>query len=382
MTVSVNPVSNSRGQFVFHESEGERRIRGFFDLLRRQGVADFVLSFDDEPIRLFDLGDALRYGLGAAPAHLDLARRLARAVRRDEGFWLCGSVYCDRHLGKGWGSYAKPFLDGLRKLPRRIGIVWTGPLVISPSISEDGLAATRSRLGGRKILLYDNYPANDDNTGDALGLILGPLRHRDPGLAAQVGEFLACPMNELGASRLALLTIADYLSDPGRYDPDASWHRAIGRLAGPDRAAREALEAQAGEWGGWIGEPRYEHRDEDNAELAAESLEDPTAAAAWESAAERYSERMTALSGVADVSFRDDLLKTIARRLAVARAFPIAREYVIRKKVGRGDLDPLLESLRSQQSALSRDPGARRALDHFLDAAGIEVMSVDSPPAR
>src|SRR5437667_249039 len=27
MTVSVNPVSNSRGQFVFHESEGERRIR-------------------------------------------------------------------------------------------------------------------------------------------------------------------------------------------------------------------------------------------------------------------------------------------------------------------------------------------------------------------
>mgnify|MGYP002063990644 CR=1 FL=1 len=38
--------------------------------------------------------------------------------------------------------------------------------------SRQDLAATRTRLGGRRLLLYDNYPVNGDFHGTALGLVL------------------------------------------------------------------------------------------------------------------------------------------------------------------------------------------------------------------
>ena len=220
--VAIHPSGESGSRFVFHEEEGERRIRKFMRLLRRRaGVRDFVLSFEDQPADLIEPGDITRYGRSSAPAHLDLTRRIERSVGRRDGLWLCASAYCGAHLGDGQGDYSKPFLEGLPSLPARIGIVWTGPSVFSPSITADDLTAARARLGGRKLLLRDNYPYNDDGgRGDALALRLGPLRRRDAALARIVSVYMACPMAELGASRLPLLTISDYLSDPEKYDPD------------------------------------------------------------------------------------------------------------------------------------------------------------------
>src|SRR5439155_368578 len=120
-----------------------------------------------------------------------------------------------------------------------------------------------------------------------------------------VEVYLACPMAELAASRLALLTIADYLKDPAAYDPDASWSRAIATLAGPNEAAKRALEQQAAEWGGWIGRPRYQHPDTAGPEWAASTLASEGAARAWEETARVYPARMKALAGLADTAFRD-----------------------------------------------------------------------------
>ena len=48
-------------------------------------------------------------------------------------------------------------------------------------------------------------------------------------------------MRELGASRLALWTVADYLSAPAAYDPDTSWRAAMEHFAGADKKALDAL---------------------------------------------------------------------------------------------------------------------------------------------
>ncbi len=369
--VSVNPVSATRGRFIFHERRGERRIARFLRLLRRKaGVHDFVLSFDDTPTRPTDLNDFLQYGASSAPAHLDLTRRLFRRMKKRDGFWLTAAAYCDAHLGDGTGRYSRPFLNGLSGLDPAVGLIWTGPEVLSPSITAEDIANARARLGGRKILLYDNYPVNDDGRRLSMGLILGPLRYRSPQIAGQVAAYLACPMSQLGASRLPLRTVADYLLDPSGYDPDASWQAAIADLAGDDPAARDALKTQAMEWGGWIGGRNYHHVDRSSIFTAARELSHPAYVARWGYTLKRYPERIAALSSLTDTWFRDDLLLAMKRRLAVAGVFPLIVEYRARKAAGRADAGDVLRSILDLRDR-TPEPPVRLLLESFLDEAGL-----------
>jgi lipoprotein signal peptidase len=372
--VSINPVADTRERFVFHETAGERRIAAFIRKLRaKAGVTHIVLSFDDQPVELREFGDIVRYGSSAAPAHLDLVSRIAVRLPAGVSLWFCAAAYCDAHLGNGRGAYAAPFLAGLSSLPPSIGMVWTGPGVRSHAITQGGLEATRARLGGRNLLLYDNFPVNDDDTGDALALVLGALRHRDPGIRDTVAAYLACPMTELGGSRFSLATIADYLRDPEGYDPDRSVASALDRFSGGDRELRMALDTQSIEWGGWIDERNFWPRDLLNASDAGRRLNDPAFVDSFTWTADRYPGRMLALSAMADVPFRDDLLLVMRRRLAVARAMPLAIEYLARVRAGRPDAADVLAQIEQQRRDLASVPDAHRVLDLFLRAAVVPI---------
>jgi len=371
--VSISPVADSRGRFVFADPDGENRIVKFIRKLHKQaGVNRVVLSFDDQPVELTEFRDIVRYGVSAAPAHLDLVRRVARRLPHGVSLWFCGAAYCDGHLGDGHGAYAAPFLAGLAKLPPSVGIVWTGTEVRSPSITAADLRATRARLGGRPLLLYDNFPVNDD-FGDALALILGALRHRDPAIRDVVDAYLACPMTELGGSRLPLFTIATFLRDPEGYDPDRTLAEALDRFSGGDPAVRRALDTQVIEWGGWIGGRNYWPRDLLNAFDAGRRLDDPAFVDSFTWTADRYPARMGALAGVPDRAFRDDLLMVMARRLAVARAMPLTVEYLARVRAGRADAADVLAQIEQQRRDLAASPDAREALDVFLRAASVPI---------
>ncbi|HEX6851518.1 MAG TPA: beta-N-acetylglucosaminidase domain-containing protein [Candidatus Polarisedimenticolaceae bacterium] len=378
LLVSINPVADDGGGFVFSETDGERRILRFVALLRAEGVREIVLSFDDQPTRLTELRDVLRYGFPAAPAHLDLTRRVARRLRRDTTLWLCASAYCDRHLGVGSTPYAKAFLSGLKRLPAGVGVVWTGPTVVSPTITREDLARTRERLGGRRLLLYDNYPVDDD-PGDALAVPLGPIRGRGPDLHLEAAAYLHCPISRLGANRLAMLTVAAWLRDPARYVPEAAWKRARELLAGSDPAARTALETQSLEWGAWVDSRFWSVRERENPETAAAALGDPVALDRWTWVAARYPDRMAALGAIVDRPFRDDLLDVMSRRLAVARALPLAEEYRARRAAGRPDASALLDALDTERAALAADPGARAALERTLAHAAIPLRPLKGP---
>jgi len=374
--VSINPVADTRGRFVFSDPDGERRIAAFIAMLREQaGIRRIVISFDDQPTELRVLSDVFRYGASAAPAHLDLVARLAASAPKDVLLWLCASAYCDAHLGDGTKPYAKAFLAGLPALPAAIGIVWTGPLVVSPAISRADITATRARLGGRELLFYDNFPANDNEKDDAIALILGALRGRDPGIRDVVAGYLACPSLPLGGSRLSLATTADFLRDPARYDPDASAAAAVARMAGANREAAKALETQQLEWGGFIGGRNYWPGDALNPELAASRLHDPAFVDSFTWTADRYPSRMAQLAGVADVPFRDDLLRMMRRRLAIAKAMPLAIEYLARSRAGRADASEALARIDEERHRWDGDGDARRTLERFLAAAAI-------PPAE
>ena len=84
-----------------------------------------------------------------------------------------------------------------------------------------------------------------------------------------------------------------------------------------------------------------------------------------------------------DARFRTDLLLTMARRLAVARAVPLVREIMARPdrpEVGR---DRLLNEIQAQRRDLTSRPEVLMALDRFLYHAGLGPLlrEQDAPGA-
>ena len=373
--VALRPERGSDDLFVYGDERNRDNLRKFSLMLHRDaGVRDVVLDFRGAPRRLVDLGNALRYGAVSARAHVDLAAWLRRKLRRRSRLWLAPAVDNDAALESDPDGYASRLIESLPALDSKIGIVWAGPLERNVSVSSAEVAATRARFGGRRLLLRDNFLVNGYDDRMALSLLLSPLRGRDPGIAGEADGYVVAPMRQLGASRLSLLTVADYLKDPRSYDPDAGWKQAMRQLCGDDPRALEALKTQGLEWGGWIGGLNYKTAREDNPAQAAANLRDPAAVAAWRWSAARYPARMADLSGVRDTVFRDDLLDTMRRRLSVARAVPL-----VVKLRSRNNALPSIKQLQSERRRVADQPGAREALDRFLAAAGVLGILLEAP---
>jgi hypothetical protein len=177
-------------------------------------------------------------------------------------------------------------------------------------------------------------------------------------------------MVELGASRLALATVADYLVDPGDYDPDASWQAAMEDLAGDDAAALRALDTQALEWGGWIGTRTYRFVTLDDIDTAVAALDDPAGMARWSYVVRRYPERLEALTGLRDPVFREPLIDRMEARLAVGRAMAWVAQL---RSAPPDEQEAILRKLVSLRAEVQGQAEAPRSLDLFFEAAGLAL---------
>ena len=189
------------------------------------GVDWVVLALDDIPNRP-----------GLADAQADLTTWLLDTVRsRRPGSRV--TLVPTEYVGTRPTAYLHALAAGL---PDEVDVMWTGPTVCSPVIRAADARAWASALAGRRPLLWDNYPVNDGSMEQSLHL--GPYRGREPELTDEVDGVLCNPMLQAHASRIALSTAADFLREPERYDPEASWSRAIAVVGG---ARREPLRAVA-----------------------------------------------------------------------------------------------------------------------------------------
>jgi hyaluronoglucosaminidase len=215
----------SPGLDIDYRSDGDRHaLLAKLAPLLDAGVQWVVLALDDI---------ANRPGLAVEQAELTVwLLDAVRSRRPDPHLTLVPTEY----IGTRPTSYLEDLAAGL---PSDVDVMWTGPTVCSPVIRAADARAWASALAGRRPLLWDNYPVNDGTMEPSLHL--GPYRGREPELTDELDGVLCNPMLQPHASEVALATAADFLRAPEKYDPAASWSRAIAAVGKSRAPALQAL---------------------------------------------------------------------------------------------------------------------------------------------
>ncbi len=222
-----------------------KKAQRFYDA----GVRTFAVLFDDIPSRLSHKVDRKRFKHSLAAAEGAWLRRIIEsqpAEWKGVEWWICPSCYTpDPLLARLFGAFEPEFLESLAMhLPSQVACFWTGPAVVSKTITLAHVRGITKRVR-HPLILWDNYPVNDLSMKNELHI--GPLRGRDPRLPRAVYGYLNNPLLQEELGFVPLTTCFDYARNPSAYRPDKSWSRAIkqrfGRAALPHwRAIRNFCE--------------------------------------------------------------------------------------------------------------------------------------------
>ncbi len=294
----------------FSEGSDVARLEAKLATWQAMGVRLFGLLFDDidrtEP-------DDVR-----ARHQAELVNRMARFVGADTG--RARLIFCptDYH-GTGDGAYHATL--GKVLLPQ-VGVYWTGPDVVSVTITAADLAAVTEHLR-RPVILWDNYPVHD-----ALDMMrslhLGPIQGRSGDVVRRAAGSHVNPMELSVASRVPLRTYRDFWREPERYDPFASY-RAACRVEAPAIADALILLGEV------AAESQVDHTLEEVAWPDAGSFD------AWERAAEAI--LAAPADGIAgEVAPWALKLREVAR---LGRAVEGGDPEAIRAALERAELDPV-----------------------------------------
>eukprot|EP01138_Halocafeteria_seosinensis_P010390 gb/GECG01010608.1/.p1 GENE.gb/GECG01010608.1/~~gb/GECG01010608.1/.p1 ORF type:complete len:910 (+),score=67.04 gb/GECG01010608.1/:1-2730(+) len=180
------------------------------------GITHFAVLFDDIEPNLSH-NDYQTFGnVAAAQAsvanmiaceifkHLYLHQKMDELALPEMTFFFCPTEYCN--------VMAKPsvteseYLEELgRALLQEVEIFWTGPLVVSPHVTEHDLKPIALALQ-RPIILWDNLHANDYDAGNRV--YLGPFSGRDPHIRKYCKAVISNPNCSLDANFVPLRTLS------------------------------------------------------------------------------------------------------------------------------------------------------------------------------
>ncbi len=212
---------------VYSSQEDLEAIQAKLKAFHNRGVRCFSVFLDDISHSFHGESDHAAYRT-YAHAHVDVCNRLydwLQALDPSTTLAICPTDY---HGGPPFSEYVHTLGQGLRA---DIDVYYTGRKVCSPEITTADAEAFGEAVG-RKPLIWDNYPVNDLAMRSELHI--GPIRGRDGALHRAVKGVTLNPMNEAEASKVAILTYADYFRDPENYQPGRSWEKALRAIGGPD----------------------------------------------------------------------------------------------------------------------------------------------------
>jgi hypothetical protein len=191
------------------------------DQLLSEGVNHICILFDDIPHHMNE-NDKKRFG-SFAKAQSFVSNALLEYTRQfaDGLFLFCPTDYC--------GRMAKPSVSEsiyLRELGEHlhqdIDIFWTGPEIVSESISVESIEELQ-RVLKRQPVIWENLHANDY---DIRRVYFGSFAGRPSALHSEVKGILSNPNNEFEANFISLRTLALY-SQSEHYEPRAAYQQAL-----------------------------------------------------------------------------------------------------------------------------------------------------------
>lgn len=219
----------------------EAKFQSMYDL----GVRSFSIPLDDISYTRWNCdSDRTTYGAPSGQAAGKAQVSLLNDIQRS---WI------DKHPGAQplqmvpteYGDLTDtPYKQTMRAtLDKDVVVMWTGTAVVPPSITNEQAQAV-SKLFGRNVFVWDNYPVND--FGNTSGrLLLAPYDKREAGLSNHLSGIVANPMNEAYASQIAVFGTADFTWNDAAYDATSDWKQAMSYLAGGDARAAAALQVFA-----------------------------------------------------------------------------------------------------------------------------------------
>ena len=175
------------------------------------GIDSLGIAFDDVPRGGEDLGRSHGRAVAAAVAALPGVRISA-----------CPVDYAVRTAT----SYLRGFSA---ELPTEVDLFWTGPAIVSPTITAADVTKLSAELGGRRLVLADNVPVNDGAMSGVLHL--GPYPVRDPQIPELTGGLLLNLMPMPLASRVGVAAGLHWWADP-HGDREAQWRDVVEEIPG------------------------------------------------------------------------------------------------------------------------------------------------------
>jgi beta-N-acetylglucosaminidase len=185
----------------------KRRLDQLLDL----DIKQFALLFDDIPQGMVE-ADVQTFGnLAAAQCHFaNSALAHVRTRQPDTHLLFCPTEYCAAFTGHDVPNSA--YLNVLgSELDPKIGVFWTGPEIVSETITTASLREVSAVLR-RKPVIWENFHANDY---DIRRVHAGPLAGRDPDILALIDGFIANPNNEFEANFVPVATTGSFLRGNG-----------------------------------------------------------------------------------------------------------------------------------------------------------------------
>ncbi|KAM6401653.1 protein O-GlcNAcase-like isoform 2-T2 [Pluvialis apricaria] len=186
------------------------------------GCRSFALLFDDiDPCMCQADRDVFP---SLAQAQASVANEVYQELGQPSVFLFCPTEYCSSLCSPSPSKSCYLLTLGQELLPE-IGVIWTGPKVVSQELSATLLEEVEGVLRRRPVI-WDNLYANDY---DCRRVFLGPYTGRAPGLMARLHGLLLNPNCELQANFIPIHTLG-------------SWFQSeLGSCAHPDHTGMETV---------------------------------------------------------------------------------------------------------------------------------------------
>lgn len=192
---------------TYSDASDLRALKRRLDQLLGLGVTHFALLFDDIPRTMTAADDKRFESFAAAQVYFaNSAFEHLKSQVEQPVMLFCPTEYCGAFAGRDvpGSAYLNTIGEGLDP---EIGAFWTGPDIVSKSISAEGLREI-GRVLRRKPVIWENFHANDY---DIRRVMSGPLGGRKAEILGLIDGLITNPNNEFEANFVPVATTGAFV---------------------------------------------------------------------------------------------------------------------------------------------------------------------------